>query len=60
MTAVHREALDARGTLILTGVRPVVARVLAVTGLDDELFISGPRADSDISFDDDRGLLAAT
>ncbi|MBE7189896.1 STAS domain-containing protein [Jatrophihabitans endophyticus] len=57
ITAVHRDALSARGTLILTGVQSVVGRVLSLTGLDDVLFIGGPRADDDIPLVDD--LVAA-
>jgi anti-anti-sigma factor len=48
ITAVHRELLRRRGTLVITGVRSLVARVLRVTGLEDVLFVSGPRADDDI------------
>jgi anti-anti-sigma factor len=47
ITAVHRDLLAQRGTLVITGVRPLVARVLRMTGLDDVLFIGGPRADDD-------------
>jgi anti-anti-sigma factor len=45
---VHRAALDRRGTLVMTGVRGLVARVLRLTGLDEVLFVSGPRADDDL------------
>jgi anti-anti-sigma factor len=48
ITAVHRELLHRRGTLVITGVRSLVARVLRVTGLDTVLFVSGPRADDDL------------
>lgn len=58
--AIHSEALAARGTLILTGVRPVVGRVLSVTGLAETLFISGPRADEDVAYDDVAQLLTAS
>jgi anti-sigma B factor antagonist len=46
---IHHEALAARGTLVVTGVRPRVARVLHLTALDDELFLGGSRAEHDIS-----------
>jgi anti-sigma B factor antagonist len=48
ITTVHRELLGRRGTLVITGVRNLVARVLRVTGLDEVLFVSGPRADDDL------------
>jgi anti-anti-sigma factor len=48
ITRVHRELLRRRGTLVLTGVRPLVARVLRVAGLDETLFIGGPRGDDDL------------
>lgn len=48
ITAVHRDLLHRRGTLVITGVRSLVARVLRVTGLDAVLFVSGPRADDDL------------
>ena len=48
ITAIHRELLHRRGTLVITGVRSLVARVLRVTGLDAVLFVSGPRADDDL------------
>jgi anti-anti-sigma factor len=48
ITAVHRDLLRRRGTLVITGVRSLVARVLRVTGLEDVLFVSGPRADDDV------------
>ena len=59
ITAVHRSALQARGTLILTGVQSVVGRVLSLTGLDDVLFIGGPRSDDDVEFDDTERVLAS-
>lgn len=40
---VHHSALAERGRLLLTGVRPPVARVFELTGLDAELFVSLPR-----------------
>lgn len=46
---IHDEALAARGTLVLTGVRALVARVLHMTGLDGVLFLGGPRAEHDIA-----------
>ncbi len=45
----HRDALTLRGTLVLTGVHPRIARVLQLTGLDDVLFVSGPRADDGVA-----------
>jgi anti-sigma B factor antagonist len=48
ITTVHRELLQRRGTLVITGARSLVARVLRVTGLDEVLFVSGPRADDDL------------
>ena len=48
ITAVHTDVLQARGTLILTGVQSVVGRMLSLTGLDDVLLIGGPRSDDDI------------
>jgi anti-sigma B factor antagonist len=44
ISRAHQDALALRGTLVLTGVRPRIARLLRLTGLDDVLFISGPRA----------------
>lgn len=48
ITSVHRDLLHRRGTLVITGVRSLVARVLRLTGLDSVLFVSGPRADDDL------------
>ena len=48
ITDVHRELLRRRGTLVITGVRPIVSRVLRMTHLDKVLFVSGPRADDDL------------
>jgi anti-sigma B factor antagonist len=45
---IHDEALAARGTLVLTGVRALVARVLHMTGLDGVLFLGGSRAEHDV------------
>lgn len=50
ITKVHRELLGRRGTLVITGVRSLVARVLRMTGLDEVLFVGGPRADDDLLF----------
>jgi anti-anti-sigma factor len=45
---VHHEALYRRGTLVLTGITPSIAKVLALTGVDETLFLAGslpvPRA----------------
>jgi anti-sigma B factor antagonist len=48
ITQAHRDLLRRRGTLVITGVRSLVARVLGMTGLDEVLFVSGPRADDDL------------
>ncbi|MDT4933083.1 MAG: hypothetical protein QOK11_975 [Pseudonocardiales bacterium] len=45
--AAHHRLLRSRGTLILTGVRKPVSRLLGITQLDQELFVSGPRSDLD-------------
>jgi anti-sigma B factor antagonist len=45
LRAIHDEALAARGTLVITGVRPLVARVLHLTGYDEVLFLGGSRAE---------------
>jgi anti-anti-sigma factor len=50
ITKVHRDLLGRRGTLVITGVRSLVARVLRMTGLDEVLFVSGPRTDDDLPF----------
>jgi anti-sigma B factor antagonist len=47
ITRTHQELLARRGTLVMTGVRSLVGRVLRVTGLDEVLLVSGPRADDD-------------
>lgn len=47
ITRAHRDLLAARGTLVITGVRARVARVLRLTGLDEVLFVGGSRADDD-------------
>jgi anti-anti-sigma factor len=48
IAVLHHRALGYRGTLVLTGARPPVARMLRLTGLDDVLFVGGPRADDDL------------
>jgi anti-anti-sigma regulatory factor len=45
---VHHRALERRGTLVITGARPPVARLLRLTSLDEVLFVGGPRADDDL------------
>jgi anti-anti-sigma factor len=45
---VHHEALYRRGTLVLAGVTPPVAKVLKLSGVADTLFIAGPRSDADL------------
>jgi anti-sigma B factor antagonist len=52
ITRVHHNALAARGTLVITGARPPVARMLRVTGLDDVLFVGGARAEDDCPLPD--------
>jgi anti-sigma B factor antagonist len=47
LTRVHYDALKLRGTLVLTGVVPRISKLLGLTGLDEMLFISGPRTDDD-------------
>jgi len=47
ITRAHQDLLRRKGTLVITGVRALVARVLRITGLDEVLFVSGPRADDD-------------
>ncbi len=48
LTRAHQDLLHQRGTLVLTGVRSLAARVLRLSGLDQQLFIGGPRADDDL------------
>lgn len=48
ITRAHQDLLRRRGTLVITGVRSLVDRVLRMTGLDQILFISGPRSDDDL------------
>lgn len=43
--AAHNELLRERGTLVLTGVRRPVSRLLELTELDRVLFVGGPRSD---------------
>lgn len=47
ITRAHKELLARRGTLVVTGVRPLVSHVLRMTGLDEVLFVGGPRGDDD-------------
>lgn len=42
----HRRFLDARGQLVLTGVGPRTSRLLALTGLDQVLFVDGEAVSS--------------
>lgn len=37
----HNQCLTARGSLVLTGVRPQIARMLAITHLDEALAVTG-------------------
>jgi anti-sigma B factor antagonist len=48
ITRAHKELLSRRGTLVITGVRALVSRVLRMTGMDEVLFVSGPRGDDDL------------
>jgi anti-sigma B factor antagonist len=48
ITRAHQALLRRKGTLVITGVRTLVARVLRLTGLDEVLFVGGPRADDDL------------
>jgi anti-anti-sigma factor len=48
ITRIHYDLLRRRGTLVITGARPLVARALRVTGLDKVLFVGGSRADDDL------------
>ncbi|HKC28151.1 MAG TPA: STAS domain-containing protein [Jatrophihabitans sp.] len=48
ITGIHHAALARRGTLVLTGVAERTARVLRLAGLDDVLFVGGPRSDDDL------------
>jgi anti-anti-sigma factor len=48
ITRVHHEALQSRGTLVITGARPPVTRMLRLTRLDEVLFVGGPRGDDDL------------
>ena len=41
---VHQQFLARHGTLTLTGAGPRVRRLLRITGLDQVLFVAGPRA----------------
>jgi anti-anti-sigma factor len=47
ITRAHKDLLARRGTLVITGVRALVSRVLRMTGMDEVLFVGGPRADDD-------------
>jgi anti-sigma B factor antagonist len=48
LARAHHELLERRGTLVIIGVRALVARVLHVTGMDQQLFIAGPRTGDDL------------
>lgn len=54
ITRAHQDFLAARGTLVITGVRTRVARVLRLTGLDEVLFVGGSRSDDDTFTADER------
>jgi anti-anti-sigma factor len=43
----HHRLLASRGTLVLTGVRDAVTRLITLAKLDQVLFVSGPRSDLD-------------
>lgn len=48
---VHHEALYRRGTLVLVGVTPPVAKVFSLTGVDETLFIAGPAPQRALSWE---------
>lgn len=54
ITRAHQDALARRGTLVLTGIRPNLTRVLQLVHLDHVLFIGGPRSDDDLPGDPSR------
>jgi anti-anti-sigma factor len=47
LVAAHNRFLAARGTMVLTGLRPQVTRLLAITHLDDALFVADGAARRD-------------
>jgi anti-sigma B factor antagonist len=51
IAVAHHDALTLRGTLVLTGVHTRIARLLSLTGLDDVLFIGGPRSGGEFDSD---------
>jgi anti-anti-sigma factor len=48
IVGAHQDALDRRGTLVLTGVSERTARVLRLAALDTVLFVGGPRSEDDL------------
>lgn len=46
LVRAHNRFLGVRGTLVLTGTRPQVARLLAITQLDEAFFLADPCLDS--------------
>jgi anti-sigma B factor antagonist len=48
IVGAHHDALDRRGTLVLTGVSERIARVLRLAALDTVLFVGGPRSEDDL------------
>lgn len=56
IASAHKDLLARRGTLVITGARSRVSRVLRLTGLYEVLFVSGPRADDDILVSHDAAL----
>jgi anti-sigma B factor antagonist len=53
IVGAHHDALDRRGTLVLTGVSERTARVLRLAALDTVLFVGGPRSEDDLDDIDD-------
>jgi anti-sigma B factor antagonist len=53
IVGAHHDALDRRGTLVLTGVSERTARVLRLAALDTVLFVGGPRSEDDLDDLDD-------
>ncbi|HEX3336109.1 MAG TPA: STAS domain-containing protein [Jatrophihabitans sp.] len=48
ITRAHQDALGRRGTVVITGVQPAIARVFELTGLAEVLFGRTSRADHDL------------
>lgn len=48
IVAAHQELLQRRGTLVITGVTSLVARMLRMTGQYERLLVGGMRSDDDL------------